>query len=78
VIATPGWLKCVSSLRIDESSLPPQLFDTDATPAALAAVSSAATRSAVFAELASTSRILQSGHADETASRSRLSSSAQP
>jgi len=48
------------------------------TPAALAAVFSAAARSALLAELASTSRMWQVGHADETASTSRLSSSAQP
>jgi hypothetical protein len=49
-----------------------------ATPGALAAAFSAAARSALLEELASTRRMWQVGHADETASTSRLSSSAQP
>ena len=49
-----------------------------ATPAALAALFSAVDSAEVLAELASTSRMWHVGQADETASRSRLSSSAQP
>src|ERR1700743_551744 len=48
------------------------------TPVVAAAVFSAAIRSVSLAELASTSRIWQSGQIAETMSTSRLSSSAQP
>src|SRR2546430_13667961 len=76
-MATPGWLKLLSSVVWREYSLPPQLFETNLAPR-LTAVFSAPYRSASLAELASTRMMLAAGAIADTISTSSAISPAQP